>query len=112
MTQQVLQGDRGSLEDRLDTAAWGLLAVLVGVFALPGGPVTDGLAIATGAGLLGINAVRRSAGLPIRWFSSVLGAVVILAGAAALAGSHIDVFAAFFIALGVVTVVAAIARRN
>jgi hypothetical protein len=100
------------LDDRLDTVAWGLVAVMVGVIALPGGAVAYALAAATGAGFLLVNGVRRLAGLPIRWFSLVLGIVLLAAATAAFAGVAVDVFAAFFIVLGVVVIGGALLRRE
>jgi hypothetical protein len=100
------------LEDRLDTVAWGFVAVLVGVIALPAGVLTYALAAATGAGLLVVSGVRRLAGLPIRWLSLVLGAVVLAAAIGAFAGVAVDLFAAFFIVLGVVIIGGAVLRRG
>jgi hypothetical protein len=111
---QVARVDRPvqrPLEARLETAAWGMIAILVGAVLLPSGPLTYWLAALAGAGLLGVSALRRASGIAVNWFSAVLGGVMVVAGAAALAGTHIDVFAAFFLALGIVLVVIAGLRR-
>ncbi len=70
-------------EARLDTVGWGLLAILVGVMAMPSGMPTYLLAAATGAAMLGLNVWRLATGLRVRWFSTVLGAVILVAGLAA-----------------------------
>jgi hypothetical protein len=99
-------------EDRFDTVAWGLLFVLVGVLALPGGVVTDVLASAVGVALIAINVARRRAGLPVRALTLALGTVTLVAGVAALAGVPLDLFAGFFVALGAIVIAGAIARRD
>ena len=102
----------GTLEDRFDSIGWGLLAILVGVMALPSGTPTYVLAAVTGGAMLGINVARRLIGVPVRWFSVVLGAVVLAAGVAAMAGTKFDLFAAFFVALGLVVIAGAIIGRH
>lgn len=101
-----------SQEDRLDTAAWGLIVIMAGAIALPAGPLANILAAATGAALLGVNIVRAMAGLAVSWFSAVLGGVVLVAAVAAMAGTHIDVIAAFLIAMGVAVVASALVDRG
>jgi hypothetical protein len=108
----VLESAKSPVEDRFDTVGWGLLSVVVGVMAMPSNMTTYALAAAAGAAMLGLNVARRMAGVPVRWLSVVLGAVVLVAGVAAMAGMTIDVFAAFFVLLGVVVVAGAILRRG
>ena len=101
-------GSLHAREARFDTIGWGLLAILVGVMAMPSGTPTYLLAAATGTAMLGLNAWRRATGVPVRWFSIALGAVILAAGLAALAGVEIDVLAAFFVTLGIVVIGGAI----
>ena len=62
--------------------------------------------------MLGLNGVRVVAGVPVRWFSTVLGATGLVAGVLALGGVKVDAFALFFVFLGVLTIVAAIVRPS
>lgn len=104
--------DQGNLKERLDSVAWGLLAVLVGTLAIPAGTPGRLLAIATGAGLLVVNAVRWNHGLEVQWLSTVLGIVVLVGGLAALGGAELNLFAAFCITLGCVAIGLALLDRR
>jgi hypothetical protein len=106
----VAQERRGAFEARLETAAWGMIAILVAAVLLPSGAVAELLACAAGAGLIGVNAVRRASGIAVNVVSVVLGGAFLVAGAAALAGTHVDVLATFFLALGIVMIVVAAVR--
>ena len=98
------------LEKRFDDIGWGLLVLAFAALALPSGTAEYASVAAVGAGMLGLNAVRVIAGVPIRWFSTVLGATGLVAGIMALGGTKIDAFALFFVFLGVLTIGAAVVR--
>jgi hypothetical protein len=85
---------------------------MAGAISLPGGPAAHALATVTGASLLGVNVVRATAGLAVSWFSAVLGGVVLGAGVAALACTHIDVLAPFLVAMGVAVIASALFSRE
>jgi hypothetical protein len=114
----IHQGDRGrtdkmadahkvELEDRLDNVGWGLLFLLLGALALPTGTVEYASAASVGGAMLGLNALRIVFGVPVRWFSILLGTVMLVAGGGALAGTKMDVFVLFFVLAGVVTIAGA-----
>lgn len=100
------------LEKRFDDVGWGLVFLAFAALALPNGTAEYASIAAVGAGMLALNAVRVVAGVPIRWFSTVLGATGLIAGAMALGGVKIDAFALFFVILGVLTIGAAVLRPS
>jgi hypothetical protein len=100
------------LEKRFDGVGWGLLFLAFAALALPNGTAEYASVAAVGAAMLGLNAVRVIAGVPIRWFTTVLGATGLVAGAMALGGVKVDAFALFFVFLGIVTIAAAIVRPS
>ena len=104
--------DRKDLEKRFDDVGWGLLFLAFAALALPNGTAEYASVAAVGAGMLGLNAVRVIAGVPIRWFSTLLGATGLVAGVMALGAVKVDAFALFFVFLGVVTIAAAIVRPS
>jgi hypothetical protein len=100
------------LENRLDAAGWGLLFLLMGALSLPNGSAEYASAAAVGALMVGLNLFRVFEGVPVRWFSVILGAVMLAAGTGALVGYHMDVFVLFFVLAGIVTLGGAIVRTN
>jgi hypothetical protein len=54
--------------------------------------------------MLGLNGIRILISVPLRWFSVILGAALVVGGTGALAGLHTDVFLLFFVIAGVVTI--------
>lgn len=98
------------LAARFDTAGWGLLFVLLGALAMPKGTAEYLAVAAVGALMLGLNAGRVAAGVPVRWLSIILGAVTLVAGGGAMAGIEIDAFVLFFFVLGIATVIGAVVR--
>ena len=60
--------------------------------------------------MLVLNVARIVAVLPVRWFSVILGAAMLVAGSGALAGVHMDVFVLFFVLAGIVTIGGALVR--
>ena len=100
--------DKMELESRFDTVGWGLLFLLFGALALPNGTAEYISAAAVGAAMLGLNGLRVVAGVALRWFSVILGTVMLAAGIGALAGLHMDVFVLFFALAGMVTIAGAL----
>jgi hypothetical protein len=98
------------LEKGLDDVGWGLLFLAFGALALPNGPVEYAAVVAVGAAMLLLNGIRIVVGIPIAWFTTVLGATGVLAGSLALMGTHVDAFVVFFVLAGAVTIVAATIR--
>jgi len=97
------------LEGRFDAVGWGLLFILLGALALPKGPLLCASA-AVGGAMLALNGVRIAMGLPIRWFSVLLGSAILVAGGGALASVHMDAFVVFFLLAGVVTIASAVLK--
>jgi hypothetical protein len=98
------------LDRRFDTVGWGLLFLLFGALAMPNGTGEYAAVAAIGAGMLLLNALRRLADVPIRWFSVILGSALLIAGCGALGGMHMDAFVLFFVLAGVVNIAAAVVR--
>jgi len=107
VSESVNPGKLG-LEERFDAVGWGLLFLLFGALALPKGTTEYASAAAVGAAMLGLNGMRVAAGLPVSWFSVVLGAAILVAGSGALVSVHMDVFVVFFVIAGVVAIGSAI----
>ncbi len=98
------------LADRLETIAWGLVFLLFGAIALPSGTLEYVAVTAVGVGLLALNGFRVAAHVEVGWFSVVLGATAVVAGAAALGGVPVNDVAVFFGLAGAVLIVGAILR--
>lgn len=110
MDRTITEAPR-TLDDRLETAGYGFLFLLIAALALPSG-MTEYVAVAgVGALLLGLNAVRMAVGIPVGWFSITAGTWAVIAGLGAMAGLKIDVFALFFLLLGLVALGAALRSR-
>jgi hypothetical protein len=105
---KVVDSGKHELEGRFDAIGWGLLFFLFGALALPNGTAEYASVAALGAALLGLNGVRVAAGVPVRWFSVILGAALLIAGTGAMVSVHMDAFALFFVIAGVVTIGGAI----
>ncbi len=101
---------RRDLEGRFDSIGWGLLFILCGAIAMPSGTTEYAIVAAVGALMLGLNGARLLAGVPVRWFTIVLGGATLVAGAGALGGVAIDAFVLFFVLLGVLTIGGALVR--
>ncbi len=102
----------------LEAVAWGALLVWWGVTELiPGLPKGTG-AVGVGLILLGVNAVRRLSGAPIRVFSTVLGVLALVWGGLDLASSLLSLpfemptFAILLIVLGAMLLGQALVRTR
>jgi hypothetical protein len=98
------------LAGRFDAAGWGLLLVLFGALALPRGVAEFTLVAGAGAAMLGLNALRAMAGVPVAWFGIILGAVALVAGVGAIGGVTVPAMALLFILLGLGTIIGAVGR--
>lgn len=108
----AMETRKHDLENRFDAAGWGLLFLLIGALSLPNGPAEYASAAGVGALMVGLNLFRVFEGVPVRWFSIILGAVMLMAGTGALVGFHMDVFVLFFVLAGIVTLGGAIVRSG
>ena len=93
--------ERRPREKRFDDIGWGLLFLAVRRAGAAQGD--GGVRVCGGGGRRNARPQRGPdvAGVEIRWFTIVLGATGLVAGAMALAGVKIDAFALFFVFLGV-----------
>ena len=66
------------LNDRLETATWGLGLILVGGLSLIPGDQTDLAMLGLGMLLLGLNLVRAIRQIPVSYFSITLGVIFLL----------------------------------
>ncbi len=105
-----MDGRQRDLERRFDAIGWGLVFLLFAALAMPRGTVEYAAVAGIGGALLLLNAARAISGLPLRWFSIVLGGALTIAGSGALGGVHMDAFVLFFVLAGVVNIGAAILR--
>ena len=92
------------LENKFDAMGWGLLFLLFAALALPNGQAEYASAAIVGGLMLALNVARIAVDVPVRWFSVILGTVMLVAGSGALAGVHMDVFVLFFVLAGAVTI--------
>ena len=101
-----------TLEDRFQTAAEGLLFLLIAALALPSGTARYAAVAVVGILLLGLNVARIAAGIRVPWLSVTVGTWAVVAGLGAIAGLKIDGFALFFLLLGLATIGAAAFRSR
>lgn len=109
MSEATDPGKR-ELANRFDAVGWGLLFLLLGALALPNGTAEYASAAAVGGAMLVLNGVRFVVGVPVRWFSVILGAAILIAGSGALVSVRMDAFVVFFALAGLVTIAAAIVK--
>lgn len=94
--------DKVELNRRLERISWGLFLIMLGGFALvPSADLPEGSwLIGIGVIMLGLNAVRSMVGIPISWFTTILGAIALLAGAGDLSGVSLPVGPILLILIG------------
>lgn len=87
---------------RIDATSWGLLLLMTGILLLlPGHAVPEGTwLILAGTILLAASAVRYATHLRPSAFIVALGLLAIAAGASAIAGVNLPLFAVFLVLLG------------
>lgn len=86
--------------------------MMFGALAMPNGTAEYVAVAAVGALMLALNAARVASGVPVRWFSVILGSVALVAGAGATAGLRIDAFVLFCFVLSAAMVVGAVVRTR
>lgn len=91
-----------STAKKIDTTTWGLLLLMTGILLLlPSHSVPEGAwLILAGIILLGASAVRYVTRLRVSAFIVALGLLAIAAGASAIAGLDLPLFAVFLVLLG------------
>ena len=95
---------------RIDTIGWGVVLVIIGLSALAGSTSEwawfseHGWMIAVGALFLGINLYRLTVGIPISWFTTILGAFAVAGGLADLTGVDLPIGPAVLIVIGLAIV--------
>lgn len=100
------------LQGRFDAVGWGLLFLFFAALALPSGNVEYVSVAALGGLMLALNVVRVAVDVPIRWFSVILGASMLVGGGAAVLGVKMDLFVIFFALAGLVTIAGAFSRTD
>ena len=96
-----------STAKKIDATAWGLLLLMTGILMLlPRHTVPEGgWLLLAGLILLGASAVRYATHLKVSAFVIALGLLAVAAGASAIAGLDLPLFAAFLVLLGASIVV-------
>ncbi len=92
------------LAGRLDEIAWGLLVFFVGIEFLPSGGPKAVLVAVAGVLFLGLNAFRASHHLALGWFSTILGAVSLVAATGYFVRIAVPADALFVMGLGLAMV--------
>lgn len=87
---------------RIDATVWGMLMLMTGILLLlPSRGIPDGAwLILAGAILLGASVVRYLTHLRVSAFIIALGLLAVAAGASAVAGVELPLFAIFLVLLG------------
>ncbi len=101
-----------TIDDRLESIGWGLLFLLVAAIALPSGTPQYAAVALVGLAILGLNAYRAFVRIDVSWFGIVLGGSCAVAGGAAVAGFHTDLFVVFFVLAALVTIVLAVLPQH
>jgi hypothetical protein len=99
-----------TLEARLETIGDGFVLLLLAAISLPGGTVARLAVMLMGVLLLGLNVTRLMTGVEVRLMSTTIGAWATIAGAGALAELGLNLFALFFLLLGLGVVASAVVR--
>ncbi len=68
------------LDNRLQTAAWGIMIILFGGLSLVPGDQANLFVLGIGIILLGLNLLRYTSNIPINGFSTALGTVSLFLG--------------------------------
>lgn len=104
------RADDAEFERRVDAVGWGVLLVaLGGVLLLPDAPEQLWL-VAVGAVMLGMSVVRAVLGLPVVWFTAMVGAGALVWGGAAVLGFPDEAAALALLAVGSLLVVGELVR--
>lgn len=98
----VIDPEKAVLNKRLENVAWGAFLIMLGGFALvPDETIPKGWwSIGVGVIMLGLNAARYTNGLKMSGFTTFIGLLSVIGGAAQLAGWSSLEGAFFLIILG------------
>ena len=105
------------INTRIDTIGWGVVLVIIGLSALAGSTSDwawfseHGWMIAVGALFIGVNLYRLAVGIPISWFTTILGVFAVAGGLADLTGVDLPIGPAVLIAIGL-AIVFSVSRRT
>lgn len=110
----ALPNARTRLDSLLDDIAWGLVLILTGaIWLIPEERVPEGVwLLGVAAIILGANLVRYSGHVRVSGFALALGVVALLAGLARLWRHDLPLIAMLFILMGVSLVLKPLLRRH
>ena len=104
------RADDAEFERRVDAVGWGVMLIaLGGVLLLPDAPEELWL-VATGSVMLAISGVRAALGLPVVWFTAMVGTGALVWGGAAVLGFPDEAAALALLAVGSLLVVGELIR--
>jgi len=88
--EELKAAENEALNSRLETIGWGLFLIMLGGFAFfPNEQIPDGIwSIGVGVIMLGLNATRYYYGLKMSGFTTFLGILALLSGAAQMLGLY------------------------
>jgi hypothetical protein len=106
---ETMDPTKAALNDRLQTIGWALFLIMAGGFWLvPDGQLPQGSwLVGLGIILLGLNVVRYRNGIRMSTFTTIIGAIALIAGVGDFAGIDVPVGPVLIILIG-----AAIILRN
>lgn len=106
------------LNNRLETATWGLGLILIGGLSLIPGNQTDLALLGLGMLLLGLNLVRAIRQIPVSYFSITLGVIFLLVWMWGLItpalgfGFQVELFPVLLIVLGLYLLIPSPKRKK
>jgi hypothetical protein len=105
---------RAEMDQRIDRIGWGLFFILIGgLWLVPGESLPEGTWLTSiGVLLLALNAWRLASGLPIHPWTSIVGAIALLAGIGLFSGLDLPILAIVLILVGVATLARPVLRRG
>ena len=98
------------MQQRFDAIGWGLLFLSLAALALPSGNVEYVSVAVLGGLMLALNIGRMAMDVPVRWFTVIVGASMLVAGGAAVLGVKVDLVVLVFVMAGLVTIAGAFRR--
>jgi hypothetical protein len=103
---------RHELNGRLESISWGLFLIMLGGFALLKSVPEGTWLVGAGVIMLGLNAVRLVLGIPISWFTIILGAIALLSGLGSVYGVSVPAGPLLIILIGLSIIVRALDRSR
>ncbi len=103
MTQLLSKIQKFALSARLDSIAWALFLIMIGVlWMLPEGRLPENTwLLGVGIILLSLNAVRHLYNLKISYFTIIIGILALLSGLENYIGFKIPIIPILIIAIGI-----------